>query len=312
MGTDICANLCSLSVIICVLRGANMIELGNISIKDETSIVEARNKIRILAEDLKFDSITATRLATMTSELSRRMVTADLASNIEVGLDKRGGALSLVLLFASGKTMPALDIKTLEAVFDDVDEFQTMDRLESIRTFKFLPDPELELTEEFIGKERELVQRLTREELYLQLRDAHEELVRKEKLAVLGQMAGGVAHELRNPLGVISNAIYYLKIILSDPDETTMEYLDIITSEVRNSDKIVSDLLGFSRTRAAEREKIALSELVDQALEKQPSPERIKVTKEIASDLPLVFIDPRQIDQVLFNLITNAFQAMTE
>ena len=86
-----------------------------------------------------------------------------------------------------------------------------------------------------------------------ELKEAQEKLIRKEKLAVLGELAGGVAHELRNPLGVLSNAIYFLKITLADADETTKEYLDIISAEIRKSEKIVTDLLGFSRTRLTEK-----------------------------------------------------------
>jgi len=103
-----------------------------------------------------------------------------------------------------------------------------------------------------------------------------------------------------------------LKMVLSDTDETTREYLDIISSEVRNSTKIVSDLLDFARTRPAEREEIVVSELVAQTLEKQPPPEEVQVTTEIAPDLPPVFVDPRQIGQVLGNLVINAYQAMPE
>jgi len=148
------------------------------------------------------------------------------------------------------------------------------------------------------------------EESTRELKDAQEELIRKEKLALLGQLAGSVSHELRNPFGVISNAIYYLKSMLPNADETTKKYLEMISAEVRNSNRIVSGLLDISRTQPAERKKIVVSELVDQALEKQPPPEGIKVTTKIPSGLPPVFIDPLQISQVLVNLITNAYQAM--
>ena len=138
-------------------------------------------------------------------------------------------------------------------------------------------------------------------------------MIRKEKLAILGQLAGGVGHELRNPLGVINNAIYYLKTILPKANETTKEYLEIISSEVRNSEMIVSDLLDLSRIRPAEKEEIGVSELVDKTLEKQPPPEKMKVNTEILpSELPPVFVDPRQVGQVLDNLITNAYQAMPD
>ncbi|NOQ21390.1 MAG: PAS domain S-box protein [Candidatus Aegiribacteria sp.] len=145
-----------------------------------------------------------------------------------------------------------------------------------------------------------------------ELKQVEEKLIRNEKLAVLGQLSGGVGHELRNPLGVISNAVYFLQMTLSDADETTREYLEIISSEIRNSEKIVSDLLDLSRIKPAARERTAVSELFDQVLEKQPPPEKVTVNTEIPSELPPVFVDPRQIGQVLLNLVTNAYQAMPE
>jgi signal transduction histidine kinase len=159
------------------------------------------------------------------------------------------------------------------------------------------------------------------EERTKELREAQDRLVRNEKLAVLGQLPGGVGHELRNPLGVISNATYYLQMSLapdqpgasSRADETTAtarEYLEIIASQVHKAEKIVSDLLDFSRTRPAERQEIAVSQLVAEVLNRQPPPDEVEVVTRIPSDLPPVFVDLLQIEQVLGNLITNAYQAM--
>jgi len=164
-----------------------------------------------------------------------------------------------------------------------------------------------EALKEYSERLEEMVEERTKE-----LRDAQEELLRQEKLAVLGELAGGVGHELRNPLGVISNAVYYLQTILPDADETTKEYLEMIASEVRTSEKIVSDLLDLSRTRPGEKEEIAISDLVTQVLERYTPPEKVKVTTRTASDLPPIFADPLQIGQVLVNLVTNAYQAMPE
>lgn len=111
-----------------------------------------------------------------------------------------------------------------------------------------------------------------------ELRDAQEQLIHKERLAILGQLAGGVGHELRNPLGVISNAVYYLKTTLPDADETTKEYLEMISAEVHDAEKIVSDLLDLSRTKPAESEEIAVSQLGTQVLDSQPPPKKVKVT----------------------------------
>jgi signal transduction histidine kinase len=144
------------------------------------------------------------------------------------------------------------------------------------------------------------------------LKEAQEELVRKEKLAVLGQLSGGVGHELRNPLGVISNAAYFLKETLTDADKTTKEYLDIISSEVNNAEKIVASLLDLSRIKPSERTEVAVSELILSILDKKHPPKDIKVTTNIPKDISSIFVDSAQISQTLANLITNAYQAMTD
>ncbi|MEA3351531.1 MAG: ATP-binding protein [Chloroflexota bacterium] len=146
-----------------------------------------------------------------------------------------------------------------------------------------------------------------------ELRDAQVKMIRQEKLAVLGQLAGGVSHELRNPLGVISNAVYYLKMVQPDADEKVKEYLEMIESETRGAAKIISDLLDFTRIKSAERESVAISELVATVLAKHPPPENVELdTKTPTDHLPPVFVDPAQIEQVLTNLVTNAYQAMPE
>ena len=147
---------------------------------------------------------------------------------------------------------------------------------------------------------------------FKQLQEAQAQLIRQEKLAVLGQMAGSVGHELRNPLGTISNAVYFLRMVHAEADETTNEYLSIIENRVREVDKIVSDLLNLSRTRSAERKNAAVDGLVAEVLDRNPAPESVAIVTDVPSDLPAVFVDPQQIGQVLTNLVTNAYQAMPE
>jgi len=145
-----------------------------------------------------------------------------------------------------------------------------------------------------------------------ELRETQEQLVRQEKLAVLGQLAGGVGHELRNPLGVISNAIYFLRMTLDNADETTLEYLDIISSEVLTATKIVADLLDFARTRIPEREKVKVETLVAHVLDRHHPPENVRLTTDFPVGLSPLFVDPGQMGLVLGNLVTNAYQAMPE
>jgi len=143
-----------------------------------------------------------------------------------------------------------------------------------------------------------------------ELRDAHEKMIRQERLATLGQLAGSVGHELRNPLGVISNAVYYLKMTQPDSNATIRDYLGIIENETRTSDKIITDLLDFTRIKSVDREPADVSYLVHQTLKRYSVPDSVEVMLDLPPDLPPVYADPGHVVQVLGNLVTNAYQAM--
>ncbi|MDD5036211.1 MAG: PAS domain S-box protein [Methylococcaceae bacterium] len=145
-----------------------------------------------------------------------------------------------------------------------------------------------------------------------QLLEAQDELVRKEKLAVLGQVAGSVGHELRNPLGVMSNAVYFLKMVLTDADAIVKEYLDIIGNEITGSERIVSDLLDSVRTKPPRPQRVQVRDLIAESLEKCTIPERIQVRLDIPDGLPPIQVDPMQMQQVLRNLISNGMEAIAE
>jgi PAS domain S-box-containing protein len=144
------------------------------------------------------------------------------------------------------------------------------------------------------------------------LQKAQEELIRNEKLSVLGRLAGIVGHELRNPLGVMNNAVYFLKTVMSDADETVKEYLDMIKQEIDNSERIIIDLLDFARTRTPQVASVTPGALVNKSLGKCHIPENISIKTDISDALPRVSVDPFQMNQVLQNLIANAVQAMPE
>ena len=144
----------------------------------------------------------------------------------------------------------------------------------------------------------------------IELEATQERLVRQEKLAFLGQLAGGIGHELRNPLGVINNALYYLNLVIVDANEAVREYLNIIAERVAEADKIVGDLLNLSRNRTADRNEVALYPLITSVLARHQAPEGIRVETHLPSDLPALFVDGQQLRQVLSNLVTNAYQAM--
>lgn len=142
--------------------------------------------------------------------------------------------------------------------------------------------------------------------------EAREELVRKEKLSMLGQVAGTVGHELRNPLGVMSNAVYFLQTVLAESDDTTREYLAIIKNEIAAADRIVGDLLDSVRIKAPSPEAVSIGHLVEQVLAKFTLPPKIEIRLDLPESLPPVRVDSMQIHQVLHNLVGNALDAMPD
>lgn len=143
------------------------------------------------------------------------------------------------------------------------------------------------------------------------LEAAHEELVRRERLATMGHLAGSVSHELRNPLGVIKNSVYYLKMIVPD-EERVRKHLDILEREVATATRIITGMLDFARTTPATRIRTDLNGLVRDELDRLPVPGSIRVEQELAENLRPVMVDPDQIRLILNNLISNAIQAMPE
>jgi len=170
---------------------------------------------------------------------------------------------------------------------------------------------ESKLVEEKIRKLNEELETKVQERTQ-QLLEAQEELVRKEKLAVLGQVAGSVGHELRNPLAVMSNAVYFLQTVLADADETTREYLNIIKDEITGSERIVSDLLDSVRTKPPQPKAVGVREVIGQTLDKLTIPASVFVKLDIPEALPALRVDVMQIHQVFRNLISNGMEAMPD
>jgi signal transduction histidine kinase len=144
------------------------------------------------------------------------------------------------------------------------------------------------------------------------LRDAQEQLIRQEKLAVLGQLAGAVGHELRNPLGAISNAAYFLNMVLEEPEPEVKETLEIMEKEVKTSERIISSLLDFARAKPPTRREVNINNVVQEALSRIAVPENVEVVSQLDGRLPIILADPGQLVQIFGNIILNGIQAMPE
>ena len=141
---------------------------------------------------------------------------------------------------------------------------------------------------------------------------AQQEVVRSEKLAFLGQLAGGVGHELRNPLGVMTNAVHYLGLVLQNAPATVVEYLGILRTQIGLAERIVGDLLDSARVKAPQREAVAARDLFSDQLKRIAIHPGITVDVDVPADIPPLYVDRIQLGQVLLNLISNGTQAIGE
>jgi signal transduction histidine kinase len=149
------------------------------------------------------------------------------------------------------------------------------------------------------------------EEKTRELATAQESLLASERLAAIGGLAGSVGHELRNPLGVIRNAAYYLRSQLQEPDAEIDEMLDLMDREVETCDRTIAALLDFARPEEATPETIDLNELVRELVNGIEPPEAGCIDLQLDEDLPAAKADRHHLERVFKNIISNAFQAMT-
>lgn len=144
---------------------------------------------------------------------------------------------------------------------------------------------------------------------YDHLRAAQDELVRKEQLAAVGELSAVIAHEVRNPLAIITNAVATLRRReLADDDRETL--LGILDEEASRLNRLVGDLLRYARPVNIERQLLSLRDLVVRGLALVESNDEI--TAELREPAPVdkIWGDPNLLRQVVENLITNAMQAM--
>ncbi len=135
-------------------------------------------------------------------------------------------------------------------------------------------------------------------------------LAEKEKLAFLGEIAGAVGHELRNPLAAIKNNIYYLSMILENPSEEFNETVEILNEDIYRSTRIIKDLLDYSKIAALDLRSLDVNNFITELISKIKTPENIKIEINFQENISKTLMDEIRFEQILTNLITNAFDAM--
>ncbi len=163
----------------------------------------------------------------------------------------------------------------------------------------------LEKLEEYSQHLEELVEQRTK-----LLKEAQEQLIKSERLAAIGQVAAMIGHDLRNPLTGISGATYYLKTKLGPRvDEKIKEMLELIENDVEHSNKIIKDLMEYSKEIKLELTKTTLRSIIKETLFLVEIPDDVQL-RDLTQNEPKVKIDLEQMKRVFANLIKNAVDAM--
>jgi signal transduction histidine kinase len=152
----------------------------------------------------------------------------------------------------------------------------------------------------------------TLEETNRQLRRAEADARRSERLAALGQMSAGLAHEIRNPLGVIKGSAEMLAQKVHDTNPLASELAGFIGSEVNRLNSLVARFLDFARPSHLDLRPARVPEIVDRAVEAvghQFPVANVTIQRRYADHLPDILLDSQLCEQVFVNLVTNAFQA---
>jgi two-component system NtrC family sensor kinase len=147
-----------------------------------------------------------------------------------------------------------------------------------------------------------------------EMKKIHSQLFRSEKLASLGKLAAGVAHEINNPLtGILTNSSLLLEDL--EMDDPRREDVDVMVKETMRCREIVKRLLDFAKQSKPQKRLANINALIENIIllvRNQTSFRNITIEKQLTDDIPDVLVDPDQIQQVFINIILNAAEAMTK
>ncbi|MBL7184791.1 MAG: PAS domain-containing protein [Phycisphaerae bacterium] len=153
-------------------------------------------------------------------------------------------------------------------------------------------------------------QRHEKENVEAELAKLRDELVKTTRLAAIGQVSASIAHDLRNPLGSVRNASYFLRRRLSKDEPKASEHLKIIDQEVARADQIITNLLEMARPKASHKQVVDLAEIVEQVFGQAKGIEGVRCRTSLVPDPFMVKTDPNQLRQAISNIMSNAVHAM--
>ena len=148
---------------------------------------------------------------------------------------------------------------------------------------------------------------------YTELKETQAQLIQADKLYAVGQLASGVAHEVRNPLAIILQGVNYLESKLSNMEIDIQEILSVLKESVKRADKIINALLDFSRATILDLQSENINNILESSLSlirNHLANKNIEITTEAKPGIHRALVDKNRLEQVFINILLNAIQAM--
>ncbi len=294
---------------------------GDFNIEGVSTLKEAMGKL----EENKFDAVLLDLNLPDSKGLETldkmRSIVCNIAIVVLTGLDDAGTALEAVkkgaqdYLMKSEVSFPLL-VRSLQYAIERnrIEEAlrescETLEEKVKERTRQLSESNRLLTKEIEERKKKEQELRVA----YTKLKETQSQLIQAEKMRMVGMLASGVAHEVKNPLAIILQGIEFLEKRVDSYDDNIKLTFNVIKEAINRADSIVKGLLDFSSISQLEVSKVDINSLLEESiflLKHQFDKRQIKVTKEFSDNLPSLYIDKNRIEQVFVNIFMNAAYAM--
>ncbi len=228
---------------------------------------------------------------------------AELNSQVEKQLAGAVGAASARKILSDSLMFTERESKDLSEVFAEILANLRVTPEELTTKIDYYREREALLAQHAAELEKKVKERTA------DLETAQEELIKREKLSVLGQLTAVVSHELRNPLGVISFSAFYLSKNIKESDEKIKKHLNRIEEQVGHCDSIIDELLDYTRVKESRLERVDVNSWLENALDSITIPPGLWLLRNLGEGLPGITVDSDKLRRVIINLTENALQA---